>query len=147
MTSLITAFCFTCAAVAALLPTAADDEAVLKHLNQQYITAFLKSDVAWYQQHLTEDFVCISSDGTMLDKSAFLRDTANGPGNVTDYRVVELRIRIIADTALIHAQGLATRKDGSTSTSRYTDVYVRVHGEWKAASAQITGIKPAKSTS
>jgi hypothetical protein len=117
------------------------DHAMLTHLNQQYIAAFLNSDVQWYQQHLTEDFICIESDGTILEKPAFLRDTAKGPG-VADYQLVDVKIRIIGNTALIHAQGKATRLDGTTSLSRYTDVYVRVNGEWKAASAQITAIRP-----
>jgi ketosteroid isomerase-like protein len=124
----------------------AADEATLKQLNQQYVNSFLTSDVQWYQQHLTEDFVCIEGDGTILDKASFLRDTAKGPG-VADYQLVEVRVRFLGDTALIHAQAKTTRKDGTTIGSRYTDVYVRVHGEWKAASAQITGIRPAKSTS
>lgn len=130
------------AAIGTTVLSSTADEATLTQLNQQYITAFLQSDVNWYQQHLTDDFVCIESDGTMVDKAAFLRDTAKGPGTVVDYRLVETKVRIIGDTAFIHAQGLATRKDGTTSTSRYTDVYVRVHGQWKAASAQITPIRP-----
>ena len=130
------------AAIGTAVFSSTPDEATLTQLNQQYIAAFLQGDVNWYQQHLTDDFVCIESDGTLLDKRAFLRETAKGPGTVVDYRLVETKIRIIGDTAFIHAQGLATRKDGSTSTSRYTDVYVRMHGQWKAASAQITGIRP-----
>jgi ketosteroid isomerase-like protein len=139
-----------CLACAAIVPfshdTNAMDEVTLKQLNQRYVESFLKSDVQWYQQHLTDDFVCIESDGTMLDKASFLRDTAKGPG-VADYRLAEVRVRILGETAFIHAQGLATRQDGTTISSRYTDVYVRQQGEWKAASAQITGIRPAKSTS
>jgi ketosteroid isomerase-like protein len=126
--------------------TGVSDEATLKQLNEQYVASFLKSDVQWYQQHLTEDFVCTESDGTVLDKASFLRDAAKGPG-VADYQLVEVRVRVIGDTGLIHAQGKATRKDGTIINSRYTDVYVRVNGEWKAASAQITGIRSAKSSS
>jgi len=123
------------------------DEATLKQLNQQYVDAFLKSDVQWYRQHVTEDFICIEPDGTLHDKASFLRDVATGPGAVVDYRLVEFRVRIIGDTAFIHAQGKATRKDGTIGLSRYTDVYIRVHGEWKTASAQITPILPARSAS
>jgi hypothetical protein len=32
-------------------------------------------------------------------------------------------------------------------SSRYTDVYVRQHGEWKAAAAQITRVPQSRSTS
>lgn len=140
-------WCLACAAIVPFgdTPTAAD-EAMLTRLNQQYVESFLKSDVQWYQQHLVEDFVCIEGDGTLLDKPTFLRETAKGPG-VADYKLVHVRVRVLGDTALIHAEGLATRKDGSTISSRYTDVYVRQHGEWKAASAQITRMPQSKSTS
>jgi len=153
MTSCLASLCLACAVIAAVLPPTSADEATLTQLNQQYVASFLKADANWYSQHTTDDFVCIEPDGTMLDKAAFLRDAAKGPGETADYRLVDVRIRVIGDTALIHAQGLATRKDGTTNSSRYTDVYVRVKGEWKAASAQITGIRqaaahpPAKSAS
>jgi ketosteroid isomerase-like protein len=122
-----------------MIETATDD-ATLTRLNRQYVDSFLYSDVEWYRQHVTDDFVCIESDGTMLDKASFLLDTAKGPGTVADYQLVNVRVRILGDTAFIHAQGLATRHDGTQIHSRYTDVWVRVRGEWKAASAQITRI-------
>jgi ketosteroid isomerase-like protein len=116
------------------------DEATLTQLNQQYVNAFLNSNVEWYQEHVTDDFVCIESDGTMLDKASFLLDAAKGPGAVAAYRLVTVRLRILGDTAFIHAQGQATRTNGTQIDSRYTDVWVRQRGEWKAASAQITRI-------
>jgi ketosteroid isomerase-like protein len=116
------------------------DDATLTQLNQQYVNAFLNSNVDWYDTHLTDDFVCIESDGTMLDKRSFLLDTAKGPGAVASYRLLTVRVRILGDTAFIHAQGQATRTDGGQINSRYTDVWVRQRGEWKAASAQITRI-------
>jgi ketosteroid isomerase-like protein len=113
------------------------DQSTLELLNQQYIAAFLNSDVNWYQQHLTDDFVCIDSDATVFDKKAFLDRTARGP-DVTDYKLENVRVRIYGDTALVQATGLFTRKDGTPGLSRYTDIYVRTNGEWKAVSAQIT---------
>ena len=41
----------------------------------------------WYQQHLADHFVCIESDGSLLDKPKFLSQTAKGP-DVADYRKV-----------------------------------------------------------
>jgi hypothetical protein len=40
--------------------------------------------------------------------------------------------------ALVHGKGTFTRRDGTTGTSHYTDVYARVEGAWKAVPAQIT---------
>lgn len=122
------------------------DEATLTELNAQYVESFMKGDVGWYQKHLADDFVCVESDGSVLDKSQFLRQTAKGP-DVADYRLAEVRVRVFGDAALVHATGLFTRRDGTTGTSRYTDVYVRFAGEWKAVAAQITRTSVAKAES
>jgi ketosteroid isomerase-like protein len=113
------------------------DETVLKALNEEYVRAFLECDVDWYQRHLADDFVCIESDGSLLDKAQFLRATAK-PHDVVSFDLKELRIRFFGDVALIHARGLFTHEDGRTGTSRYTDVYARFGDEWKTVSAQIT---------
>jgi ketosteroid isomerase-like protein len=113
------------------------DEAHLRQLNEEYIDAFMKADVNWYEQNLTEDFTCIESDGSLLDKAAFLRLAAKGP-DVLEYRLDRVKVRIYGDTALVQATGLFTKKDASTGISRYTDVYVRMGMEWKAVAAQIT---------
>jgi ketosteroid isomerase-like protein len=113
------------------------DEVTLRELNERYVASFMHADVAWYDTHLTDDFVCIESNGAMLDKPAFLRQTAAGPG-VRSYDLEEARIRLFGDMALVHGKGTFTRRDGTTGTSRYTDVYARIDGAWKAVSAQIT---------
>jgi len=51
-------------------------EQELRALNEEYIRALLSGDVDWYRARLADDFVCIESDGLILDKAAFLRRTA-----------------------------------------------------------------------
>ncbi len=111
--------------------------AILTRLNQQYIDAFMQPDVPWYAANLADDFVCIESDGSILDKDAFLRSASRGP-DVATYRLEDVRIRMFGDVALVHATGRFTRRDGSAGTSRYTDVYALRNGTWRAVSAQIT---------
>jgi ketosteroid isomerase-like protein len=113
------------------------DETVLTDLNEGYVQAFMDADAGWYDAHLADDFVCIESDGSVLDKARFLEQAAAGP-DVAAYRLAEVRIRQLGDVALIHATGVFTRRDGSTGTSRYTDVYAKRDGAWQAVSAQIT---------
>lgn len=103
------------------------DEATLTKLNGQYVDAFVPADVGWYEGHLADDFVCIESDGSVLDKARFLRQTANGP-DVADCSLTQVRLRICGDVALIHATGVFTRRDGTPGTSRYTDVYTKTAG-------------------
>lgn len=113
------------------------DRATLERLNQQYVDAFMNSDVEWYQEHLDDDFVVIESDGSVLNKAQFLVNTAKGP-DVADYTLQEVSVRIYGNAALIQATGFWTGKDGSKGMSRYIDVYVRTDEDWKTVSAQIT---------
>jgi len=109
----------------------------LEQLNKEYVEAYLSADVGWYEKHLADDFVCIESDGSLLNKAQFLSKTANGP-DVADYKLQKVNVRIYGAVALVQATGLFTRKDESLGVSRYTDVYAQTGEEWKAVSAQIT---------
>ena len=116
-------------------------EQEIRRLNEQYIAASLGGDVEWYRSHLAEDFVCIESDGSVLDKPAFLRMTAEG-SDLAEYRLEEVDVRFYGDVALVRATGRWKGKDGAPGLSRYVDIYARSAGEWKAVSAQIT--RPAR---
>jgi len=113
------------------------DVRTLQQLNQEYVDAFMNADVEWYRAHLAEDFVCVESDGSVLDKAEFLTNTVKGP-DVVEYKLHEVDIRVYGDAALLRATGVWIREDGSMGMSRYTDVYIRISSEWKAVSAQIT---------
>ena len=113
------------------------DVRTLQQLNEEYVDAFMNADVEWYRAHLAEDFVCVESDGSVLDKAEFLSNTVKGP-DVVEYKLHEVDIRVYGDAALVRATGVWIREDGSMGMSRYTDVYIRVSSEWKAVSAQIT---------
>lgn len=121
--------------------TTTDRERLLK-LNEGYIASYLNADVNWYREHLAEDFVCIESDGSVLNKAAFLVDCAKGP-DVASYNLAETTVRVYGDTALVQARAVFTRRDGSRGTSRYTDVWVRTTAnKWTTVSAQITRSAP-----
>lgn len=115
----------------------------LERLNQEYVDAFMNGDVEWYREHLADDFVVIESDGSVLNKTEFLTNTAKGP-DVVDYEVQKVDVRIYGSVALVQAAGLWTGKDGSKGMSRYTDVYVKAGDDWKTVSAQITRTSIAK---
>ena len=113
------------------------DQTTLEQLNAEYVRAFMSSDVNWYEEHLVDDFVCIESDGSILNKSQFLSKTAEGP-DVADYELQKVSVRIYGGVALVRATGLWTKEDQSSGLSHYIDVYVRTMAGWKAVSAQVT---------
>jgi ketosteroid isomerase-like protein len=113
------------------------DRSTLERLNQEYVDAFMNADVEWYRDHLADDFAVIESNGSVLNKEEFLRNTANGP-DVIEYKLQDVNVRFYGNVGLVQATGHWTGKDGSKGVSRYIDVYVKTQGEWKTVSAQIT---------
>jgi len=114
----------------------------LAHLNEQYIRALLDADPGWFAEHLADEFVCVDAEGSVQNKASYLRTVGRGLGYAT-YRIEHPEIRVFGDAGLVHATGVFTRTDGTTGTSRYTDVYARIRNEWKVVSAQITRVAAA----
>ena len=117
-----------------------NDEQAIRELNAGYVRAFMTSDADWYDRHLTPDFMCILTDGSVVDRATFLTN-ARKPHTTVSYDLSELGIRVHGDVALVSALGTWTRKDGSTGRTRYIDVWVRKDGAWKVVSAQLTGLR------
>ena len=117
-----------------------DDDAVLVELNQNYVKAFREADVAWYDAHLTPDYVVTSSDGSFRDRAAALANFAK-PTFATQFRsfpVGRVRVRRFDDVALVHAENAYELKDHRRGVSRYTDVWHRRDGRWLCIAAHIT---------
>ena len=116
----------------------AEAVAALLDLNREYIRAFVESDVDWYDTHLSERFACTLADGTRIDKHSFLRRNAEGPG-VSDVRFEVVDVDVIGDVALVH--GITHyKRSGSPGSTRYTDVWQRRRGRWRAVAAQLTAV-------
>jgi ketosteroid isomerase-like protein len=129
------------AADAAIAEARAEEaEAVceLHRLNAHYIRAFVESDVAWYDEHLSADFTCSLADGRRIGKAEFLVRVANGPG-VTQVTYDEVDVRPLGDVALVHGVTHFVR-NGMPAATRYTDIWERRDRRWRAVAAQLTAV-------
>jgi ketosteroid isomerase-like protein len=113
------------------------DLATLTDLNLNYVRSVEESDVAWFDQMLAEDFLCTLSDGSLVDRTAFLEHTAH-PAGITNLREHDVNVRLLGEYAIIHARTTFLKTDGQPGASRYTDVWERRGGRWVCVSAQIT---------
>jgi len=113
------------------------DREVLEQLNRDYITSVQTSDVRRFDEILAEDFVCSNPDGSLVDRAAFLAQTAR-PVTISNLTAHDVRIRILGDVAIIHARTSYMLPDGRTASGRYTDVWARRDGRWLAVSAHVT---------
>jgi ketosteroid isomerase-like protein len=112
----------------------ADDRRIVEDLNRHYLRSAEQGDVAWYQEHLADDFVTSSVDGAISDRAAFLKRIARPhPGG--HYEAVDVRIRFVGELALVHAGFKCNKRDGTPGTGRYTDIYTQRNGRWLCVSA------------
>ena len=117
--------------------TAMSDLETLQQLNRDYIRSVQTSDVHRFEEILAEDFLCSNPDGSLVDRPAFLAQTAR-PVAIKDLQAHDVLVRILGDVAIIHARTTYTLPDGRAGAGRYTDVWARRHGRWVAVSAHVT---------
>jgi ketosteroid isomerase-like protein len=115
----------------------ANDLDVLLKLNDDYIQSVQHSNVARFDEILADDFLCSNPDGTLIDRKAFLQQTAK-PVTIRNLQAHEVNVRLMGDFAIIHARTTYTTGDGAESGGRYTDVWARRNGKWLAVSAHVT---------
>ena len=122
--------------VYATMPSASDLD-ILRELNLNYIRSVRESDVLWFEEHLTDDFMNSNPDGSLVDRAAFLRQIAP-PCPVANLGAEDVRIRVLGDTAIIHARTTYLKPDGRPAAGRYTDFWMRRQGRWLCVSAHVT---------
>ena len=110
---------------------------ILQDLNRDYIRSVQHSDVRRFDEILADDFLCSNPDGSLIDRAAFLKQTA-APVAISNLEARDVVIRIVGDVAIIHARTTYTRPDGQEGAGRYTDVWARRGGRWLAVSAHVT---------
>jgi ketosteroid isomerase-like protein len=122
-------------------PVPADADArdleTLRQLNDAYIRSVQTSDVGWFEELLAPDFLNSNPDGSLVDRAGFLGQIAR-PATVSDIQAEDVRIRILGDTAIIHARTTYTTADGRKGGGRYTDIWVRQNGRWLVVAAHVT---------
>ena len=117
--------------------TPQSDHDILAALNTDYINAVQHSDVQRFDEILGPDFYCSNPDGSLIDRAAFLKQTAQ-PVAIKNLKAEDVLIRIMDNTAIIHARTAYTKPDGTPGGGRYTDVWMRQGGRWLAVSAHVT---------
>lgn len=113
------------------------DHDTLEQLNFNYIRSVQESDARWFEHNLDRDFVNSNPDGTLSERAAFIAFIAR-PCPVTKLKCEDVRIRVLGDTAIIHARTVYLKPDGQPGAGRYTDIWMRRDGRWLCVSAHVT---------
>ena len=113
------------------------DLETLVALNRDYIASVQQGDVRRFDEILADDFVCSNPDGSLVDRTRFLEQTAK-PVTISDLAAHDVDVRVLGDVAIIHARTSYTLADGRKGAGRYTDVWARRDGHWLAVAAHVT---------
>jgi ketosteroid isomerase-like protein len=116
----------------------------VRALESQRAQALLKADTVALSQLVADDFIEISRLGTLRTKADNLREIASGTLKLTSVRYDSLSVRIYGDVAVL--QGIADntgtfRGFPFTGKIRYTRVFVRRDGRWRAVAMQQTSMQ------
>jgi ketosteroid isomerase-like protein len=109
----------------------------LTALNRDYVASVQNSDVKRFDEILAPDFYCSNPDKSLVDRAAFLRQTAQ-PVAIKNLEAHDVKIRVLGDFAIIHAATRYTTPDGKEAQGRYTDCWARQNGKWLAVSAHVS---------
>src|SRR5277367_6007316 len=105
-------------------------------LNREYVASVQNSDVKRFDEILAQDFYCSNPDKSLVDRAAFLKQTAI-PVKIKSLQAEDVKIRILGDFAIIHAQTSYLDAEGKPTHGRYTDCWARQNGKWLAVSAHV----------
>ena len=108
----------------------------LTKLNQDYVDSVQNCDVKRFDEILAEDFYCTNFDKSLVDRAAFLKQTAI-PVKIRNLKAEDVKIRILGDFAIIHARTSYTTPDGEQAHGCYTDCWAKQNGKWLAVSAHV----------
>jgi ketosteroid isomerase-like protein len=109
----------------------------LTALNRDYVASVQNSDVKRFDEILAEDFYCSNPDKSLVDRAAFLKQTAIRV-TIRNLEAHDVKIRLMGDFAIIHARTRYTTADGNQGSGCYTDVWARQNGRWLAVSAHVS---------
>ena len=112
-------------------------------LEDQWHAAALSNDVGTIDRLLADDYVGIGPDGTIASKADELAARRGGLRKLTQFDVVERKIRVYGTTAVVTSRVVVTGMYDAMSLSgefRYTRVYNLSHGQWRIVSFEASPV-------
>ncbi|MDE2235035.1 MAG: nuclear transport factor 2 family protein [Gammaproteobacteria bacterium] len=122
-----------------LTPAFADgsSRAQLLQLEQTWMQAAQHRDVPVLQHILAIDYLDINYRGELRDRSDTLRVPNLRMRHLTQ-SLSDEKVRVYADTAVVTGRGTLTDGGHMHAAWRFTDVFVKHRGVWRAVSSQET---------
>lgn len=109
----------------------------IEALEQRWRQAIVSNNVGEMDHLLAEDYIGITSNGTIETKAQALAQRRAGTVRISRLDLSDIHVRIYGDTAVVTSQADLEGTNGASDISgqyRYTRVYNRRLGQWKIVS-------------
>jgi ketosteroid isomerase-like protein len=122
-------------------------EQQIRALTNELVQADLKTDTAFLDKHLSEDYTIVHGDGKKLTKAQEIESFKTADRHYDSFDIREEEIRVYGDTAivrmLVSLKGTVNGKpfSGDVRTIR---IWVKQDGNWRAVAAQATRVASTK---
>ena len=118
-------------------------EQELRQVEKKWDTAIVARDIPVLDDILNDDFQFIDSAGNVHSKAEILEGIKSSKATTEPFETEDVQVRVYGTTAIL--TGRFTQRviyEGKTYTGqfRYTDVYVKREGSWRAVSAHASRI-------
>jgi len=125
--------------------TGGRDAVELIRIEERWIDALERRDAAAVAEILDDGFLDSTYKGELRTKEEALAALRSPARADADQGLSELRARIYGETGIVTGINTVTARDHSFSVRvRFTDVFVRRAGRWKAVAAQETLVEGAR---
>jgi len=116
---------------------------LLKQMEMERVEALMKCDAGFFDRTTADDYTMITSSGELRNKARAMGDLKSGEVKFQSADVDELEVRVYGDTAVVtgrHTQKAHSAGNDISGQYRFTRVYVKQKGQWKAVAYQATHI-------
>jgi ketosteroid isomerase-like protein len=116
-------------------------EQELLALETAWDNAVAAKDQAKLEEIVDDDFIVNSADGSVANKSQMIASIMAPELIIEPFQTEDVRVRVYGNTAVLSgwfAQRGTYKGDVFEGISRYTDVYVKRGGKWRAVLAHAT---------
>ncbi|MGH8161545.1 MAG: nuclear transport factor 2 family protein [Gammaproteobacteria bacterium] len=132
--------CLLMSAASTALAADTERSQALIAVEHQWVQAAKAGDKATLARILASDFIDVSWRGAIRSRADVLARPA-APAS-SSQKLKNLEVRLYGDTAIVNGLNLVTMKNQHWKI-RFTDVFIRQDGRWRAVSAQETQVRPA----
>jgi ketosteroid isomerase-like protein len=118
-------------------------EEEIRTLTNQLVQADLKTDTAFLEKYLADDYTIVHGDGKLLTKAQEIDSFKTADRHYDSFEIRDQKIHIYGDTAivrmLVSIKGTVNGKpfSGNIRTLR---IWTKQNGQWKAIAAQATRV-------